>query len=179
MRKVAKFLIFYLSTFFLFTGFYLILFRSPIFIKQKVLFYRGLLLLLLNLFLWLLISILFYKKKLVKFSLESIIASLIVSFSLNLSFFVVFPVTFERSVTMYLLKKLYGNENQCISKKQLEDSLIEEYIIKNNALDKRLVEQSIINFIDKKNQCLSLTQKAKNFIQFSKKINWFYNLNTR
>jgi len=76
---------------------------------------------------------------------------------------VVFPVTFERSVTMYLLKTI--SQNQSVTKKDLEKKLIDEYILKNKALEKRLNEQKIINFIEVKNNRVYLTEKGKNFLK--------------
>ena len=98
---------------------------------------------------------------------------MIISFSFNLVFFVVFPVTFERSVTMYLLKKIADKK---ISKKELEKNLINEYIIRNKALDKRISEQKVIDFIKEKDGYLWLTEEAKKFIDWSKIINHWYNL---
>jgi hypothetical protein len=173
MRRLIQLVIFYFLIFSLFSISYIALFHTPIFMNQKVLFYRGLLLLCFNFFIFFLILYAFYLKKIISYSWETIIASLIISVSFNLAFFVVFPVTFERSVTMYLLKKIAHKK---ISKKELEKNLINEYIIKNNALDKRINEQKVIDFIKEKDGYLWLTRKAKKFIDFSKIIGHWYNL---
>jgi predicted membrane protein len=97
------------------------------------------------------------------------------SFSLLLSFFVVFPVTFERSITMYLLKTI--SQNQGINKKELEKKLIDEYILKNKALEKRLNEQKVINFIEIKNEKVYLTEKGKKFLKIANLIDKIFGIN--
>lgn len=141
-------------------------------------FYRGIWLLIIISFVFLLLALVFNKK--FKFNLETLIAAILISISINLSFFVVFPVTFERSVTMFLLNTLNNNNfnNFCsgLTKKQLENKLINEYIIKNNAIDKRVNEQKIIDFINEEKSCISLTSKAGKFLKLSELIKKIYGI---
>jgi hypothetical protein len=168
----------YLAILFIYSLIYIALFHLPLFIEQKVLFYRGLLLLvaatITSGFLLTLIKS--------KFALtyETIIPALFVSISLNLCFFVIFPVTFERSITIYLLNALNepatSNTCQGILKDKLEQKFISEYVIKNQALSKRLTEQSEIGFVFTNNACVSITPKAKSFLSFSRVINLLYGI---
>jgi hypothetical protein len=105
--------------------------------------------------------------------LESLIAAVMISAAIHLSLFIVFPVTFDRSVTMFLLNALKNNQ---LSKKQLEQRLINDYIIKNKALDKRLNEQKIIDYIHEENNNISLTQKSIGFLDLSELIKRIYNV---
>lgn len=177
MFKLFKISSFYLFIFLSFTFLYLFSFHTNIFISQSVLFYRGLMLLGLVSLFFIFIFFIFHKK--VSFSLESLIAALILSISINLSIFIVFPVTFERSVTMYILNTLKKFENNScggLNKKELENLLVNEYVIKNKAVDKRINEQKVIDFIEEKNQCFGLTLKSKKFLKFSEIISFLYNL---
>ena len=97
MKKIVRI---YFLIFVLFTISYSILFYSPLLSYQKVLFYRGIGLLMFN-FLFFLILTFIYYFKFSKKNLESVIAALIISISINLSVFIIFPVTFDRSITMY------------------------------------------------------------------------------
>ncbi len=139
---------------------------------QKVLFYRGVSLLLLTIILFTIFSFIYYFK-FSKKNIESIIAAVIVSAAIHLSIFVVFPVTFERSVTMYLLNTLSQSQ---MTKSQLENKLINEYFIKNKAIDKRLNEQKIIDIISNHQKQLQLTQQGRNFLKFSKIIEKIYGI---
>ncbi len=84
-------------------------------------------------------------------------------------------MTFERSITMYLLKTI--NQNQSITKKDLEKKLIDEYILKNKALEKRLNEQKVINFIEVKNGKVYLTKKGKKFLKIANLIDKIFGIN--
>ena len=120
------------------------------------------------------------KNNYLKQNTESLISAVLISAAVHLSFFVVFPVTFERSVTMYLLQTIDGNENSesCtgISKLELENRLIGEYVIKNKAIDKRVAEQKVLDFIKEENQCIKTTSRNKGFLKFSEIIKRMYSI---
>ena len=178
MKKLFKIFFTYAFIFVFFTLFYLLLFRTALFSGQTVLFYRGLILLAITtgifLFLGFVLSL-----KTPKLKLESIVAAVLVSASINLSSFVVLPVTFERSVTMYLLSVLKENQNNIcggLTKSKLENKLINEYIIKNKAIDKRVNEQRIIDFVKEENQCIGLNSKGLGFLKLSEIVGRLYDL---
>ena len=106
-------------------------------------------------------------------------AAIFVAVSINLSLFVVLPVTFERSVTMYLLNLLNENEkNSCrgLTKNELRKHLVNEYVTGKDAIGKRIVEQTAINMIEEENRCYKLTKRGKNFLQTSELIKKIYNI---
>lgn len=175
--KLLKIIFVYLTIFILFTAIYLFSFHTPIFSFQKVLFYRGVLLLFSTFFLFGLT--IYLVNRIYKINIETLIAAIIISFSINLSLFVVLPVTFERSVTMYLLNTLKANSsNSChgLTKIELEKKLIDDYVIRNKAIDKRINEQKIISFLKEQNDCLQLNLNALNFLKYSKIIGKIYGL---
>ena len=111
------------------------------------------------------------KKSFLKLRMESIFAIMVLSVSVNLSFFVIFPVTFDRSVTTYLLSTLdsRGEENgYCSGLKntELEDYFINEYVQEEKAIERRIIEQSVTDFVREKDDCVWLTFKGKNFLNF-------------
>lgn len=169
----------YFFVFILYSTIVFLFFRLSFFnIFTQVLFYKGLMILLIS-FLFIFIIFFFFSIK-KKYHFELLFSALIFSFSLHLVFFVVFPVTFERSVTMYILNTLKNNQkNICggLTKSQLEEKLINEYILKNDAVGKRINEQKIINFLNNDNKCLKITSKSENFLNFSEIIKKIYNIN--
>lgn len=163
---------------FLFTSIYIILFHTPLFDFQNILFYRGIYLLA---FLSLLIPVfaLLLKLKYSKINLERFFSVLFVSICFNLSFFIVFPVTFERSVTMFLLNNIKSeNRYECKiqSNQDLEKNLIEYYVIKNKAIEKRMEEQKVLDTIITQNNCVDLTKKGNDFLSFSEIVMRIYNI---
>jgi len=162
----------YFLIFILFSVCYLALFHTPLFRFQKVLFYRGIGLLFFTIILFFIFEIIYYLKFSRK-NIESILAAIIVSSAIHLAIFVLLPVTFERSVTMYLLNTLSQNK---LTKSQLEDKLIKEYIIKNKAIDKRVIEQKFIHVVDDSQKKLQLTKQGINFLRFSEVIKKIYGI---
>lgn len=168
----------YISIFVLFTIIYIGLFYSSVFGFQHVLFYRGLLYLVLT-SLGIFAVILFVSIRLNYRYFESMIAALVLALSIHLNFFVVFPVTLERSISMYLLTTLEKNKiTACggLTKEQMKEGLINTFVIEKDALQKRIIEQSIINMIEKNEDCYTVTDQAKRFVQFSTFIKALYNI---
>ncbi len=168
----------YLIIFSLFSVVFLTLLRLPLFSSQKVLFYRG------NILLGLTVLILFsisgMERSVLKVRFETLLAALVMSASIHLSLFVVFPVTFDRSVTMYLLNRLQvSNSPTCsgLSPQAMENLFIKEYVKRDQAMARRIYEQSQINILQQNQNCVKLTKRGQDFLQFSKIIKKIYDLN--
>ncbi|PJA55909.1 hypothetical protein CO165_01080 [Candidatus Roizmanbacteria bacterium CG_4_9_14_3_um_filter_33_18] len=179
MKKLKNISLTYSTVFVLFSIFFLLLFHSPLFTNETVLFYRGISLLSVTTLVFLPLIFLTYFK-LPKVNIESLMAAIIVSAAIHLSLFIIFPVTFERSVTMYILTSLQNSQpsSMCsgLTKNQVQELLINDYIVKKKAVDKRMQEQGVINFIKIKEDCISVTPKATNFIYFSEFVKKLYNI---
>lgn len=179
MSKMRGLVKTYLTVFLVFSLFYLLLFHSPLFSSVKVLFYRGVLLLLVS-FLCFVSGYLILRKK-IGLREETFFAALVMSLSLNLAFFVVFPVTFERSITMFFLKELSSetlSSDSCrgLAVEQAEESLIKDYIIGKQAVAKRVEEQKIIGFVEDRHKCIQITSKGRKFLDFAKMVNKIYGI---
>ena len=176
-RTFWNYAFFYGIVFLLFTSIDILSFRSPLFSKQNVLFYRGISLLAATTMVSSIICFLL-NKHFFKLSLETLIAALIISVSLNLSFFIVFPVTFDRSVTTYLLSaiKEKSGTQTCggLPEKQLEQLFIDEYVLDQKAVSRRIKEQSIIKTVEKDRDCVKLTQRGDNLLNFLNLIKKLY-----
>ena len=169
----------YLTIFLVFSLLYLLLFRSPLFSSVRVLFYRGVLLLLIS-FLVFIFGYLILRR-VIDLGEETFLAALVLSFSLHLSFFVIFPVTFERSVTMFFLRQLASPttaSDSCrgLTPQQAEETLMRDYIVGKNAVTKRVEEQKIIGFIDDRHSCLRITNRGKGFLDFARIVNKVYGI---
>lgn len=168
-KEFVKSFFIFIKVFLIFTFLYLFLFFTPLFSSQKVLFYRGIFLLF-TLFVFSLIFIIFKFKKNFLFYFSALVFVL----SFNLSFFVLFPVTFERSLTMYLLNTLKNESG--IKKTDLEKKLVNEYILNNHALEKRLFEQQTTGFVITKYNRVYLTKKGFLFLKFSQVVKKIFNI---
>lgn len=175
---MKKLVIWYPVSFTAFSLLFLLLFHAPLFSSQKVLFYRGIeLLALLSFFALVAGIIVALKTKLVR--LETAFASIIMAASIHLALFVVFPVTFDRSVTMYLLNTLSGQTSaQCngMIKDSLRSDFIQGYVDQQDAIGRRIKEQEVTDFVRQQGQCVSLTANGKRFLQFSEAVKKVYGL---
>lgn len=156
-------------------------FHTALFESQDVLFYRGVTLLS-TVFGLFCLGALFIFRTAPEF-LESFIAATIASASIHLAIFVVFPVTFDRSVTMHLLHTLRNAPTTVtchgLSPTELEKLFIESYIRTEGAIPRRIHEQSVINMIAAENSCVSLSERGSRFLNFSTIVSRLYNLSTR
>jgi len=170
----------YFFILFIFSLSYLLLFHTEIFSGNKVLFYRGIILLILNTLVFIPTLLFFNKLFHGWIDLETFIATIVMSFSINLSLFIVFPVTFDRSVTMSLLQTLNDNNVQScqgLSKEKLQAHFIDEYVVRNKAVQRRIVEQSMIGMLKDNNNCIELTKTGERFLNFSKSVKQIYGIN--
>ncbi|MBP9817565.1 hypothetical protein KBC75_02280 [Candidatus Shapirobacteria bacterium] len=138
---------------------FLFLMRIDFLYQEGPLFFRGVVLLTLSAIavMWLLIKYLKPWQRVAEISL--------VVWSLNLVFLVLFPVTFERSVTMYLLNKI--NSSERITKTELREDLEKTYIEKNDAVQKRLNEQKTTGFVKIDGDRIELSKKGELFLKLS------------
>jgi len=174
----GKVILSYFLIFVLFSLVFFLLFRTPLFASQTVLFYRGNILLALTFVMLFLISGL--QRRILKVRFETILAAIIMSASIHLSLFVVFPVTFDRSVTMYLLNRLNSSQSptcQGLSPQQMQQLFVKEYVKRDQAMTRRIKEQSIINILKEQDNCVSLTPRGRSFLNLSELIKKLYNLN--
>lgn len=173
-----RLIITYASSFIFFSSLFIILFHIPFVQFQKIFFYKGLAFLAVTT-LTAFVGIIVLAKRNATY-IESLIAAVVLSAAIHLSIFIVFPVTVERSVTIFLLSQLKQSDKvtSCkgLTEKQMQSALINTYILKNNAVSKRINEQNVIQTIEKKDQCIQLTRKGVEFLNFSTMVSKLYNI---
>ncbi len=167
----------YAGIFISFSLFFFLLFHTPLFNFEKVLFYRGIFLLSLTTFIFFSICFICIHFKHID-HVESTVAAIVVSVAINLSVFITLPVTIERSLTSYMLTSLALNSSSkpCrgLTEKQLHEQFISDYFIKKGAVSKRINEQTIINFIGVQKQCFHITKKGLLFLDLSQLVRKIY-----
>ena len=100
---------------------------------------------------------------------------LIAVFSMNFGFFVLFPVSYERSVSVSLLNSLSEeNINSPITREQLQNEIKQ---ITNNEmfLEKRINEQLYTGYLEEVNGEYILTNRIKNFVSLQNLISVLFN----
>ena len=176
LKKLSFFASLYIGIFILFSGIFFLLLHTPLFLSQHVLFYRGMFLLVCT---WILMCIILIgcSRKKWRIYTQSFIAALMIATSIHITLFVLLPVTFDRSVTMFLLESLeHEKRNVCggLTKSDMEQHVIDGYVMQNDAVAKRIDEQMTIDMIQKKNECYGVTPTATVFLQFSSFVKHLY-----
>ena len=104
------------------------------------------------------------------------IAILIITvFSMNFGFFVLFPVSYERSVSVQLLTNLSSETiNSELTKDDIRDEIIKITSTEEFA-DKRIEEQLYTGYIEKTDNGFMISPTIKNFISLKNFISTIFN----
>ena len=185
MVQLIKVLSMYVGIFVIFSIFFLLSFWTPLF-SGGVLFYRGIILSLISFILTLMTFAIVptFFNGLLEYSLrkrlETILAGSIASLTLHLCFFVVVPVTIDRSVSTFLLSRMNttdGAELKRFSKADLRKIFVDEYLDGMDAMGRRLNEQLISkNITPVQDDQYVLTAQGQAFLSFAKSISILYGI---
>ena len=159
MKELTKLVITITATF-------VFLLQFDIFRITNIYFFDGIYLLIISC----VINYLIFRKK-----IKNFLVVLIAVFSMNFGFFVLFPVSYERSVSVSLLNNLSEeNINSPITREQLQNEIKQ---ITNNEmfLEKRINEQLYTGYLEEVNGEYILTNRIKNFVSLQNLISILFN----
>ena len=155
------------------------LLHTNLFNNMNVLFYRGIALIFVDMII-LFIVLKLLSDRFLKIDIKDIICIILVSFSINITFFTLVPVTIERSVTCFTLGKFDTSENKTLNKSDIEKVFIDSYVYENGAFDKRFEEQVTTGSIEKiENDEYRLTKRGENLINMFHFIAKLYNVSLK
>ncbi len=95
-----------------------------------------------------------------------VLSAVSLALSLNIIFLVTFPVTIDRSVTVYLLGQLSSHPSG-MTESELDERLIHQYVGEYRAVNRRMREQMMTGNVTLEGERFVLTQQGKNFMGFS------------
>lgn len=98
------------------------------------------------------------------------------SLTFNLSFFIIFPVTLERSISTFLLSSLSQNESDGLTQAQMEDRFIQIFVKEKGAISERMREQIASGNVVKVGDNYILTEQGRAFIRISEDIKKIYKI---
>ena len=177
--KIIEYILCAIITFVISFFVFVLLFNAPIFISIKVLMYRGLIFILLvaifNLALGNVLKKLFFKN-LNSFDLFSITVMFV---SITLTFFILVPVTVERSISVFMLSEMEEG-GASFTKEDIEDRFINTYVKEFGAFDKRFEEQVVTGTIDKiDNYKYIINEKGRFIVNLFRLIAKIFNTDER
>ena len=158
LRALARLALIYAGV--LILGFlaYIGLIRTPLLAGVEILFYRGVL-------------------------VAAILALLLIMAGIgahrwlrlayNISFLIVFPVTFDRSITMFLLARIERQDGQ-LDATALERLYIRQYLGDMRQIDRRIAEQAQSGNIEVRNGHIRITPQGRRLLQGARVVgDWF------
>lgn len=139
---------------------------------SDIIFYQGLLWLLMFAASCLIGSFTLHKIKIIDFnSFHEQILSLVIASLLFYSFHITIPSLLDRSISLYIIGITEKKENSTIT--DYREQFYQGFIIKNEAVEKRLNEQIVTGNIKCKQGKCTLTDKGRNIYKLN---NWLANI---
>lgn len=153
---------------------YAAFFWFGLFSSISITFYRGIVLALLVALLSIVILFLFPKTWLRR----NAAALIALAFAFNIVFLVIFPVTIDRSVTVFLLGHM-ARHDRPLSESEMEQALTEVYMRRFKAVERRMDEQIISGNVAKTAEQYELTDQGKRFVKLSRMLVKVFNLDAK
>ena len=150
------------------------LFHTPVLGGMGVLFYRGIGLLVIATLLTALSLVVLRRARfprLIGWRDVILVAALL--FSGNLVFFTHFPVTADRSLSVFMLGYLDGR-NAALTRDEIEAVLVERYVLAGGAADKRIEEQLVSGNLGLKDGRYALTDQGRALMESYRVIAWLF-----
>lgn len=133
----------------------------------NVFFYNGLFFLLITSILCSLLMLIIKRVSKNLVTIHDVITVFFLYSGFTLGWFVLIPVTVERSISVYMLSCLEQNGKVPMTKKDFEDRFYKQYIVDFGAFDKRFKEQldtESIEYIPSEN-AYRITDKGRNIVK--------------
>jgi hypothetical protein len=157
---------------------FILLLHTPLLKSMEVYMYRGTALIIITgILLWTMLLLL-RLKPLKILDVKDTVCIVCFFCCINMVVFTLFPVTVERSVSVFLLSSMDAHDDHVYSKEEIENLLEEDYIEKNNAVDKRAMEQLETGSIEEINGGYRITERGKFIVSMFKLCSEIYNCNS-
>lgn len=150
---------------------YVALIRSPLLGGVAILFYRGVAIAGVVAFLLLVAGI--AARHRLRLAPETLVGAVALSLAFNISFLIVFPVTFDRSITMFLLARIERQDGQ-LDARGLEQVFVRQYLGDLRQIDRRIAEQSLSGTIRVERGRIHITPQGRRLLKGARLVGgWF------
>ena len=157
-----------------------LLFRADLFSGLTILFYRGLVLLVLA-FGIALCAMAVLAKLLHGWGVRrrDALGACVLSLSLNLSFLVIFPVTVDRSISVFLLGRMAAHPGESFTVDRARAEFEAVYLGQFRQIERRMAEQTASGTIAPAGEGYVITPRGLAFIRLSGFVAWTFRTDTR
>lgn len=165
--NILKLIGWHILFFLLGTALFVVSFRLPLFSGMNILFYKGIVLLLLSSALTALVILYLKKTRLKKLlTYRDIVLSITIILSFNMLFFTHVPVTADRSISVFILGYMNNNSSSVITEDDVTNYFIEKYVKEYKAVDRRFAEQIASGNIEKSENGYTITKRGRSLMSF-------------
>ena len=167
IKHVLKLFLLHVSLLVIGTCLFILLFHFPLFGGMSILFYRGIMLLVLACFIITVLLLVLKRTNFMKiFTYRDIILSLTIIFCFNMLFFTHVPVTVDRSISVFLLGYMDENHNKVLTESEITNFFTSKYINENQAMKKRFNEQIVSGDIAQVGDGYQITNRGRALVSF-------------
>ena len=120
------------------------------------------------------------QKKWTVIELKDVVMEGICFCCLTLSYFIVFPVTVERSISVHMLGYMDRHQDEAFSPLHFEQIFYNDYVVKNQAIPKRFHEQTSIGTLQREQgNTYRITPKGQRLVKLFRFIDWMFHTGTK
>ncbi|WP_255326231.1 hypothetical protein [Sphingobium sp. EM0848] len=150
---------------------YIALIRSPLLGAVGILFYRGIAIAAVTALLLLLAGLMLRPR--MQLDPATLVGGVALSLSFNLCFLITFPVTFDRSITTFLLARIEQHDGE-LDTAMLEQLFIRQYLGDMHQIDRRIAEQQLSGTIRVEQGRIHITPQGRRLLESGRTIGgWF------
>jgi len=103
----------------------------------------------------------------------------VLSLAFNLCFLVIFPVTIDRSISVFVLGQMAAHADRTYSSDQMAKVFSDVYVGEDQQIDRRMREQLLSGNVERVGDGYRISAHGKAFIQTSKLIAWMFDGDSR
>lgn len=107
------------------------------------------------------------------------LAAAIVSFSLNVAFLVVVPVTIDRSISVSILGQMASAGNAPQSADEIRRAFVDGYVVEHRQIERRLDEQVLSGNIERTGSDYRLSPQGAGFVRLAQTLAWLFDADPR
>ena len=157
----------------------MLLFKSGLLAAISILFYRGVVLVAVGCIVTFILLVMAARGLGRSFSARDAFAAAVLSASINLSFLVVFPVTIDRSQTLFILGEMSNTPQRSFAPREVRDFFVGVYVDDYRQMDRRLQEQTVSGNIEKTPDGYRITPQGRAVIAMSERIAALFDVDPR
>jgi hypothetical protein len=154
-----------------------ILFKLGIFHNIDVYFYRGVVLVGIATILTFVAFL--YISRWFRADVSAAFTAAVLSMSINLTFLVIFPVTIDRSISVFLLGYMDQHPEEAFTPSQLRNAFSNVYVGQYQQVERRMDEQLVSRNINQVGDAYQISAQGRAFVSFARAIAWMFNTDPR